>query len=152
MTPLQYFKLFWDNNILEYILLTAQNYTVFNKVKSLYKRMLKKSRCSLVSKWHGSCQNVPIQNVLIFWLSIRTSYHGYDTETVWTLRKFLHVNDDDSQNNPENSNDELFKMRPLLDLVINNCIKMKSHSIDEQTISAKMKRKKIKEGKKAEWL
>ena len=41
-----------------------------------------------------------------------------------TLRKFLHVNDNDSLNNPENSNNKLFKVRPLLDLVRNNCIKL----------------------------
>ena len=63
---------------------------------------------------------------------------GYET-----LRKFLHVNDNDSRNNPKNSNDKLFSVRPLLDLVRNNCIKIdpeKSHSIDEQIISAKTKR------------
>ena len=41
-----------------------------------------------------------------------------------TLRKFLHVNDNDSRNNPENSNNKLFKVRPWLDLVRNNCIKL----------------------------
>ena len=41
-----------------------------------------------------------------------------------TLRKFLLVSDNDSRNNTENLNDKLFKMRPLLDLVRNNCIKM----------------------------
>ena len=60
-----------------------------------------------------------------------------------TLRKFLHENDNDSQNNPENSKDKLFKVTPLLDLVRNNCIKVKpqkSDSIDEQIIPAKAKR------------
>ena len=59
-----------------------------------------------------------------------------------TLRNFLHVNDNDSRNNPENSNDKLFKVRPLLDLVRNNCIKTepeKSHSIDEQITPTKTK-------------
>ena len=57
-----------------------------------------------------------------------------------TLRKFLHANDNDSRNNLKNSNDKLFKVRPLPDLVRNNCIKIepeKSHSIDEQIIPAK---------------
>ena len=59
-----------------------------------------------------------------------------------TLRNLLHVNDNDSRNNPKNSNDKLFKVRPLLDLVRNNCIKIepeKSHPIDEQIIPAKPK-------------
>ena len=58
------------------------------------------------------------------------------------LRQFLHVNDNDSQNNPDNSYDKLFQVSPLPDLVRNNCIKIepgKSHSIDEQIIPAKTK-------------
>ena len=42
-----------------------------------------------------------------------------------TLRKFLHINVNDSQNNPKNPNDKLFKVRPLLDLVRNNWINTK---------------------------
>ena len=60
-----------------------------------------------------------------------------------TLRKFLHENDNDSQNNPENSKDKLFKVTPLLELVRNNYIKVKpekSDSIDEQIIPAKTTR------------
>ena len=47
-----------------------------------------------------------------------------------TLRTFLHVNDNVSRNNTENSNNKLFKVRLLLDLIRNNCIKIeteKSH-------------------------
>ena len=47
-----------------------------------------------------------------------------------TLRMFLRVNDNVSRNNTENSNNKLFKVRLLLDLIRNNCIKIeteKSH-------------------------
>ena len=60
-----------------------------------------------------------------------------------TLKKFLHVNDNNSRNNLDDPNDKRFKVRPLLDLVTNNCIKIepeKSHSIDEQIMPAKTKR------------
>ena len=59
------------------------------------------------------------------------------------MKQFLRVNDNDSRNNPENSNDKLFKVIPLLDLVRNNCIKVepeKSDSINEQIIPTKTKR------------
>ena len=59
------------------------------------------------------------------------------------MKQFLRVNNNDSRNNPENSNDKLFKVIPLLDLVRNNCIKIepeKGDSIDEQIIPAKTKR------------
>ena len=60
-----------------------------------------------------------------------------------TLRRFLHASDNNDRNNPENAGDKLFKVRPLLDLVRNNCIKIEPeqhHSIDEQIIPAKTKR------------
>ena len=60
-----------------------------------------------------------------------------------TLRRFLHASDNNDKNNPENAGDKLFKVRPLLDLVRNNCIKIEPeqhHSIDEQIIPAKTKR------------
>ena len=60
-----------------------------------------------------------------------------------TLRKFLHISDNDSRNDTENSNNKLFKVRTLLALVKNTCIKIeaeKSHSINEQIIPAKTKR------------
>ena len=49
-----------------------------------------------------------------------------------TLRRFLHVSDNNDKNNPENAVDKLFTVRPLLDLVGNNCIKIEPeqhHSI-----------------------
>ena len=60
-----------------------------------------------------------------------------------TLRKFLHANDNNKKNDPENINDKLFKVRPLLDMVRDNCLKIEPeqcHSIDEQIIPVKTKR------------
>ena len=60
-----------------------------------------------------------------------------------TLQRFLHENDSNDKNNPEDAGDKLSKVRPLLYLVRNNCIKIEPeqhHSIDEQIIPAKTKR------------
>ena len=60
-----------------------------------------------------------------------------------TLQRFLHASDNNDKNNPANTCDKLFKVRPLLDLVRNNCIKIEPeqhHSIAEQIIPAKTKR------------
>ena len=59
-----------------------------------------------------------------------------------TLRRFLHASDNNDKNNPENAGYKLFKVRSLLDLVRNNCIKIepeRHYSIDEQIIPAKTK-------------
>lgn len=60
-----------------------------------------------------------------------------------TLRKYLHTNDNNEKDKEENKQDKLFKVRPLLDMVRKNCIKIEPeqyHSIDEQIIPAKTKR------------
>ena len=60
-----------------------------------------------------------------------------------TLRRFLHASDSNDKSNPESPGDKLFKVRLLLDLVRNNCIKTEPeqhHSTDELIIPAKTKR------------
>ena len=49
MTPLQYFKLFWDDNILEHIAQHTNLYSVQHTGKSI-KTNATDFRCSLVSK------------------------------------------------------------------------------------------------------
>ena len=59
------------------------------------------------------------------------------------LMRFLHVVDRTRKDNPENQNDQLFKIKPLLELVCQNYLKVKPeeiHSIDEQIIPAKAER------------
>ena len=58
------------------------------------------------------------------------------------LRRFLHVSDDSKKNEPSNKDDKLFKIRPLLSSLRENCVKIEpeqDHSIDEQIIPAKTK-------------
>ena len=59
------------------------------------------------------------------------------------IRTFIHANDNTKKTNPENVKDKLFKLRRLLDVVRNNCMKVgpeQCHSIDELIIPAKTKR------------
>ena len=59
-----------------------------------------------------------------------------------TLRRYLHENDNTEKNNEQNVNDKLFKVRTLLKLVRNNCIKIESeqwHSTDKQISENKKK-------------
>ena len=56
------------------------------------------------------------------------------------IRWFIRAKDNTKKTKPENVNDKLFKLRPLLDLVSNSCIKEEPeqfHSIDEQIIPLK---------------
>ena len=54
-----------------------------------------------------------------------------------------HVIDNTTKDNPENANDKLFKVKPPLEVIRNNCIKIEPKHcpfIDEQIILAKTKR------------
>ena len=59
------------------------------------------------------------------------------------LRNFLHAVGNTTKDNSKNKNDKLFNIKPLLQLVRQNCLKIEPeelHCIDEQTIQAKTKR------------
>ena len=59
------------------------------------------------------------------------------------IRRFIHANDNTNKRSPENVNDKLFKLRPLLDLVRSNCVKVKKEqcrSNDEQITLANTNR------------
>lgn len=59
------------------------------------------------------------------------------------LREYLHVVNNADKENPENKDDKCFKVRPLLEAVRANCLKVEpevNNSIDEQIIPAKTKK------------
>ena len=54
------------------------------------------------------------------------------------LRHFLHLVDNDAV--PDKETDKLFKIRPMIEAIRNQCVKVESeeyHSVDEQIIRAK---------------
>ena len=58
------------------------------------------------------------------------------------IRQYLHVVDNTIKDEPKNNQDKLFKIRPVLETVRNNSVKVLPeivHSIDEQIIHAKTK-------------
>ena len=64
------------------------------------------------------------------------------------LKEFLHVSDNLEHEKPENINNKLFKIQPVLDHVRNKCILIepeREDSIDEQIIPAKTKYSEIRQ-------
>ena len=58
------------------------------------------------------------------------------------IRHSLHANDNSEKDNPENKNNRLYKVQPVLETVRKNCLKVEQetdHSIDKQIIPAKTK-------------
>ena len=124
ITPLQYFKLFRDDNILEHIANHTNLYNVQQSGKSL-KRNAKETEVFFGIQMNMAI--VKMSQCKMYWspefrykrVAMAMTLKQYDT-----LRKFLHANANDSRNNPENSNNKLFEVGPLLDLARNNCIKI----------------------------
>ncbi|XP_065680710.1 piggyBac transposable element-derived protein 3-like [Hydra vulgaris] len=64
------------------------------------------------------------------------------------LRRYIHVVDNSKKDEADNKNDKLFKIRPILEMVRDNCHKIEPepvHSIDEQIIPAKTKHSGIRQ-------
>ena len=83
-----------------------------------------------------------MRDVLVSRIPLWTYCNCNDFERYETLPKFRHITDNATKSNPENAINKLFKVRPLLELIRNNCIKIKCehcHFIDEQIIPVKTK-------------
>ena len=83
-----------------------------------------------------------IQDVLVSRIPLWTYCNCNDFERYETLPKFRHITDNTTKSNPENVINKLFRIRPLLELIRSNCIKIESehcHSIDKQIIPVKTK-------------
>ena len=63
------------------------------------------------------------------------------------LRKYLQIADNTTTDKPKNNNEKLFKIRPVIEAVRENCMTMEPepvHSIDGQTIPAETKQSGIR--------
>ena len=83
----------------------------------------------------GHCLYAPIADI-----TIRTRYR--------TLCQYLHVVDNTKKDEAQNKEDKIFKIRPMLEAMRNNCVKVlpvSVHSIDEQIIPTKTKTSGIRQ-------
>ena len=143
MTPFQYFQRFWDNEIRKYLTEQTNLYSMQETGKSIN---VTEDEIEVFFGIQMTMAIVRMSQYEMYW----SPEFRYDKiRSAMTLkrykliRRFIHANDNTKKTNPENVNDKLFKVRPLFDLVRNNCIKVEPeqcHSIDEQIIPAKTKR------------
>ena len=138
-TPLTYFKLFWKEEL--NILLSEQTlYSVQDKSKS-------------VNTTPGEIEQLIGLQMYMSIIDLPAFYMYWATETRYalitdvmsinrykSLRGNLHVSDNSKCNEPENKDNKLYKIQPVLDHVCENCIALEpeeEQSIDEQIIPAK---------------
>lgn len=143
LTPLNYFKMFWNDEINAHLSHHTNLYSTQETGKSI---VTDPDEIEVFFGIQMTMAIIKMSQYKMYWspqlrcdrIASRMKLNRYET-----LRKFLHANDNNKKNDPENINDKLFKVRPLLDMVRDNCLKIEPeqcHSIDEQIIPAKTKR------------
>ena len=142
LTPLEYFRLFWDKTITENIVEQTNLYSVqkngtsintnVNEMEQFIGVQMKMSYVSMPKYnmyWSRGTRYDPIASVM--------SINRYKK-----LRQNIHFADNSKKDLPENKNNRLYKISPVVDAVRANCLKIEKEkilSVDEQIIPAKTK-------------
>lgn len=140
MTPLQYFKLFWNDELTSLISEQTNLYSVQKSDKSI---ATSKDEIEMFLGMQMYMSIVRLPSYVMYW-STETRYAPVaDVMPIGRykkLRQYLHVNDNTLAGSEENKNNRLYKIQPVLEHVRNNCQKIVpevENSIDEQIIPAK---------------
>ena len=138
LTPIHYFQLFWDGDITKNLVEQTNIYSVQSAGKSILATQ-KEIEKLIGIQMKMSFFSLPQYH--LYWSSeMRCSAVAdiMSKNRYKQLRKYLHAND----NTLQKDGDRLHKVRPVLDGVRNNCVKVEAeveHSVDEQIIPAKTK-------------
>ena len=140
MTPLNYFKIFWSDDIINLLVEQTNLYSVqqtgssINTNKSEMEQFIGiQMLMSIVSLpayymyWAVDTKYSPIADIM--------SINRYKK-----MRQYIHCNDNSKRNSKENQDNKLYKIEPVLNMVRENCTKIEpevNQSIDEQIIPAK---------------
>ena len=143
MTHFQFFQRFWDNEIRKYLSEKTNLHLKHETGKSI---IVTEDEIEVLFGIQMTMAIVRMSQHEVHWppeFLFNKIRSAMTLKRYILVRRFSHANDNTKKTNPENINDKLFKVHPLLDLVRNNCIKVEPeqcHSIDEQIIPAKTKR------------
>lgn len=146
LTALDYFKLFWTNDITKLVTEQTNNYSVQKSGQSvnttsseieqfigMHMKMGVVGLPSYTLYWSNEMRYPPVADIMP-----RKRYEK--------LRRYLHIVDNMTYD--EQTADKLFKVRPLIEQVAKNCRKIspeENHSVDEQIIPSKTKYSKIRQ-------
>ena len=148
MRPIDFFKLFWTDNITQTLVEQTNLHTVQEQGKYI-------STCAKeIEQFLGmhimmSIMKLPDYN--LYWAAeprypkIADVMSNKQFKQLW---KYVHVVDNTTKDKPGNKNDKLFKIRPVIKAVRENSMAIEPepfHSIDEQIIPAKTKRSGIRQ-------
>lgn len=142
LTPLWYFKQFWDDGMNSHLAHQTNLYSVqvsgssiatskqeIEQLIGIQMRMGIVKMPNIECYWAAESRYAPVADVM--------SLKRYKK-----LRQFLHANDNHERISEENKDDKLYKVRPILASLRENCRKVEQEeymSIDEQIVPAKTK-------------
>ena len=142
MTPLNYFQMFWKDEINTLIADQTNLYSFQKNTKSI------NTTDGEIEQLIGMQMLMPVINLpayRMYW-AVDTRYPPIaDVMTrnrYMVLREYLHVSDNSKKDEEGNKDNKLYKIQPVLDHVRNNCTTIEpeiEQSIDEQIIPAKTK-------------
>ena len=136
-TPLTYFRKFWSHDITERLVDQTNLYSVEKTGESV--RTTKEEMEKFIEV-QMLMSIVKLPKYEMYW-SLETRVEQV-TSRYKKLREFLHVVDNAEKEKEEKKDDTPFKVKPRLDAVRANCLKIEPeriHFIDEQIIPAKTK-------------
>ena len=142
LTPIDYFEMFWKEDLNELISEQTNLYSVQQSGKSI-NTTPKEIEQLIGVQMQMSIVKLPRYDM--YWASetkIPRVSEVMSRNRYKSLRKYLHVRDNSEKDLEENKNDKLFKISPVLDHVRKNCLQIEpeqDNSIDEQIIPAKTK-------------
>ena len=145
LTPLHYFKLFFKDEIFNTIVENTNLYSVQKSGTSVHTN---KDEISSFIGIHILMGIVQLPNYKAYWsreLRFPPVLDVMPINRYEKLRQYLHSVDN---NAPNNDNDKLFKVRPIITAIRDECVKVEPEEfqvVDEQIISCKTKRSKTRQ-------
>ena len=142
LSPLWYFKQFWDDDMNSHLAHQTNLYSVQNSGLSIGTSLEEIEQLIGIQMRMGI---VKMPNIESYWASESRYAPVADVMSLKRykkLRQFLHANDNNERKSDEIKGDKLYKMRPILESLRENCRKVEQEefmSIDEQIVPAKTK-------------
>ena len=146
--PIDYFKMFWTDDITELIANETNLYSVQKTGRSIKTTFHEMEQLLGMQMLMGV---VKMPKYMLYWMAGTRFAPIADLMTrkrYKDLRSNLHLVDNSRKDEPQNKDDRLFKIRPVLEKVRNNCIIVVPEpvqSIDEQIIPSKARTSGIRQ-------
>ena len=129
MTPLNFFKMFWDDSITDILVEQTNLYSVQITGRSIDTN---RNEMEQFLGIHMLMSIVNLPSYQMYWAN-ETRYAPVadimSRNRFKKLRQYLHANDNTKKDEGENKSNKVYKVQPILDAVRNNCIKIEPEGI-----------------------